>query len=126
MRYLDVLCCGQIPPNPSELLSGYRMSELAEEWKSAYDYIILDMPPIGEVYDAGVVANIVNGYIMTFRVNHSNINEAKSATEKIESVNGTILGIIVNGINPKSNKKYKYYYSYGEKSTAAARENSKK
>ena len=123
---LDVLLCGQIPPNPSELLSGYRMSELAEEWKSAYDYIILDMPPIGEVYDAGVVANIVNGYIMTVRVNHSNINDAKAATERIESVNGTILGVIVNGINPKSNKKYKYYYSYGEKRTSIARENSKK
>ena len=118
---LDLLLCGQIPPNPSELLSGYRMSELAEEWKNTYDYIVLDMPPIGEVYDAGVVANIVNGYIMTVRTNHSNINDVKSATERIESVNGAILGIIVNGINPKSNKKYKYYYSYGEKTTAAAR-----
>lgn len=117
---LDILMCGQIPPNPSELLAGYRMTELASEWKSNYDYIIMDMPPIGEVYDASVVANIVNGYIMTIRVNHSNINDVKAATERIESVNGSILGIIVNGINPKSSKKYKYYYSYGEKNTAKA------
>ena len=117
---LDILLCGQIPPNPSELLAGYRMTELAEEWKSAYDYVILDMPPIGEVYDASVVANVVNGYIVTVRVNHSNINDVRTATERIESVNGAILGIIVNGINPKSSKKYKYYYSYGEKNTVKA------
>ena len=123
---LDILLCGQIPPNPSELLSGYRMSELAEEWKSNYDYIVLDMPPIGEVYDAGVVANIVNGYILTVRVNHSNINDVRAATERIESVNGDILGVIVNGINPKSNRKYKYYYAYGEKSTSAAKAEVKK
>lgn len=123
---LDVLLCGQIPPNPSELLSGYRMSELAEEWRASYDYVVLDMPPIGEVHDAGVVANIVNGYIMTVRVNHSKINDVKTAVDRIESVNGAIFGIILNGINPKSNKKYKYYYSYGEKITAAASGNLKK
>ncbi len=123
---LDILLCGQIPPNPSELLSGYRMSELAEEWKQNYDYIVLDMPPIGEVYDAGVVANIVNGYILTVRVNHSNINDVKTAAERIESVNGGILGIIVNGINLKSNRKYKYYYSYGEKGASAAKSEAKK
>lgn len=123
---LDILLCGQIPPNPSELLAGYRMTELAEEWKSSYDYIIMDMPPVGEVYDASVVSNIVNGYIVTVRVNHSNLNDVKNATERIESVNGTILGIIVNGINPKSSKKYKYYYSYGEKKASAASDASAK
>lgn len=123
---LDILMCGQIPPNPSELLAGYRMTELAEEWKAGYDYIILDMPPVGEVYDASVVANIVNGYIVTVRVNHSNLNDVRAATERIESVNGSILGIIVNGINPKSSKKYRYYYSYGEKNTTKAQADSGK
>ena len=117
---LDILLCGQIPPNPSELLSGYRMSELAEEWKSAYDYIILDMPPIGEVYDAGVVSSIVNGYVITVRVNRSHTNDVKTSLERIESVNGNVLGIILNDINPKLSKKYKHYYAYGESSYANA------
>ena len=109
---LDVLSCGKIPPNPSELLSGYRMAELVEEWKNSYDYIILDMPPIGEVYDAGVVSNIVNGYIVTIRANHSNITNVRTATERLESVSGNVLGLILNDVNMKSGKNYKSYY-YG-------------
>ena len=110
---LDVLSCGKIPPNPSELLSGYRMAELVNEWKSTYDYVILDMPPIGEVYDAGVVSNIVNGYIITVRARHSNLNDVKTAVERVEAVNGSVLGMILNDVNLKTGKNYKsYYYSH--------------
>ena len=108
---LDILLCGAIPPNPSELLSGFRMAELVAEWKQTYDYIVLDMPPIGEVYDAGVVSNIVNGYIVTVRANHSNINNIKTAIDRIESVSGSVLGMILNDVNMKSGKNYKNYYS---------------
>lgn len=116
---LDVLFCGKIPPNPSELLSGYRMKELADEWKAQYDYILLDMPPIGEVTDAGVVSNIVNGYVLTVRCNCSNVKEIRVATERIAAVNGNIMGIVLNDVDPKvsgSGKKhyatyYKHYYS---------------
>lgn len=109
---LDVLLCGKIPPNPSELLSGYRMSELVEEWKNTYDYIVLDMPPIGEVYDAGVVSNLINGYVVTVRANHSNLVNVNTATDRIESVGGNVLGMILNDVNMKSGKNYKYYSSY--------------
>ena len=109
---LDVLSCGKIPPNPSELLSGYRMAELVNEWKNTYDYVILDMPPIGEVYDAGVVSNIVNGYIVTVRARHSNLTDVKTAVERVEAVNGSVLGMILNDVNLKTGKNYKsYYYS---------------
>ena len=107
---LDIIFCGQIPPNPSELLSGYRMQELVEEWKKSYDYILLDMPPIGEVFDAGVVSSLVNGYILAVRCNYSNINDVKGAVSDIESVNGNILGVIVNDLDPKFGGKYKYGY----------------
>ena len=57
----DILFCGKIPPNPSELLSSARMAELAEEWKSKYDYIILDMPPLSDIIDAAVVSTLATG-----------------------------------------------------------------
>ena len=110
---LDIIFGGKIPPNPSELLSGYRMAELIEEWKTKYDYIILDTPPICEVVDAGVLSSVVNGYIVTARCNHSNINGIKAASERINAVEGNIVGIVVNDTNPKRGGKYSKYYSYG-------------
>lgn len=111
---LDVLFCGKIPPNPSELLSGYRMSELAEEWKGKYDYIILDMPPLGEVFDAGVVSSIVNGYVIAVRCNYSDVDIIRESANKVESVNGNVLGFVLNDISPKNGKKYKRYYGMNE------------
>jgi Mrp family chromosome partitioning ATPase len=50
--YLDVILSGPVPPNPSELIMSDGMSELIEELKKTYDYIILDTPPVGLVSDA--------------------------------------------------------------------------
>ena len=43
---LDVLPCGSIPPNPSELLGSERMMQLLELLRSRYDYIVVDLPPV--------------------------------------------------------------------------------
>ncbi len=112
---LDVIFSGKIPPNPSELLSGHRMTELAAEWREKYDYIILDMPPIGEVFDAGVVSTVVDGYVLAVRCNHSDVNDVRESTERIKAVKGNLLGLVVNDIDPKTNKRYKIYYGSYEK-----------
>ena len=87
------------------------MAELSAIWKEKYDYIILDMPPIGEVFDAGVVSPIVNGYVVAVRCKFSDVDGIFEATNKIESVNGKVLGLVFNDINPKAGKKYKHYYA---------------
>lgn len=109
---LDIVFSGKIPPNPSELLSGFRMSELVEEWKKTYDYIILDMPPLTDITDAAVVSTLATGYILTARCNHSNVNDIKIASERIASANGSVMGVVVNDVNPKVSKngKYSAYY----------------
>jgi len=48
----DFIDAGNIPPNPSELLSNQRMTELVTYLKERYEYIIIDTPPIGLVADA--------------------------------------------------------------------------
>lgn len=110
---LDVIFCGKIPPNPSELLSSARMKELADEWRSEYDCVIFDMPPLGDVFDAGVVSSIVDGYVIAARCNISDVDEVREAVGRVESVGGSVLGFVLNDINLKASKKYKHYYTHG-------------
>ncbi|MBR2650772.1 MAG: polysaccharide biosynthesis tyrosine autokinase [Clostridia bacterium] len=123
---LDVIFAGKIPPNPSELLSGYKMADLIKEWKEKYDYVILDTPPIGEVFDAGVLSTLVNGYIVTARCNFSNLNGIKLVAERIGAVDGNLLGVIVNDSDPKNANGGKYYYSNYSRYAKAAEEVSDK
>lgn len=52
---IDILPCGAIPPNPTELLYSGRMKELLDELQTQYDYIFLDCPPVEIVADASIV-----------------------------------------------------------------------
>ena len=107
---MDVIFCGKIPPNPSELLSSARMQQLVANWREKYDYIVLDMPPVCEVADAGVISSMVNGYVITVRCDFSDINEVRSAAAGLEAVNGNIMGFILNDINLKKRGEYKNDY----------------
>lgn len=115
----DIIFCGKIPPNPSDLLSSERMRDLVLEWREKYDYIVLDMPPVCEVADAGVISSMVNGYIITVRCDFSDINEVRAATAGLEAVNGNILGYILNDVNLKSRGEYKNDYHKLYRKTAA-------
>src|SRR5699024_12025657 len=83
--FLDVLSCGPIPPNPSELLASRRMKEVLEHAKTLYDFIILDTPPVLAVTDAKVIANIVEGRLFAIRSGEPNIEEATRGREPNKS-----------------------------------------
>ena len=52
---LDVLPCGPVPPNPSELLHTKRFAQVLEDCKTRYERIILDSPPTSAVTDPAVL-----------------------------------------------------------------------
>lgn len=109
---LDILYAGQIPPNPSELLSHARFGTLVEEWRADYDIVILDTPPICEVADAGIIAQYVSGYILTVRSATSDIRTTRTAIGLLTGVGGRLMGFVLNDVNPKFTEKYQYkgYY----------------
>ena len=48
---LDMILTGSFPPNPAELLGRQEFTELLEQLRTWYDYIIVDTPPVGNVID---------------------------------------------------------------------------
>ena len=49
---LDVLTSGPIPPNASELALNERVDTMIAEAKKAYDFVVIDTPPILLITDA--------------------------------------------------------------------------
>ncbi len=110
----DVIVSGENPPNPMELISSEKMRNTVEDFRKVYDYIVIDLPPIGEVSDALAVADYVDGMLMVVRQNYCNRVALSKAIAQFDFVDAKLLGIVFNCSREESNTygKYKRYYRY--------------
>ena len=102
---------GRTPPNPMELLSSGRMEKMMTQLRGNYDYIILDLPPVGEVSDALVAAKLVDGLLLVVRQNYCDRIALNNAARQFEFVDAKILGVVFNGTED-SEKGYGGRYGY--------------
>ncbi|HLR72328.1 MAG TPA: CpsD/CapB family tyrosine-protein kinase [Pseudogracilibacillus sp.] len=106
---LDILSCGPIPPNPSELLASKRMQDVLENAKQLYDFIIFDTPPALAVTDAKILANIVDGSLIVYRSGVTEMEEAERTADLMKDSKARLLGAVLND-RSKENSNYYYYY----------------
>jgi len=114
---LDIITAGPTPPNPSELIMSSAFYELLEHFKSEYDYIILDTPPIGLVADGLDIMKYADILLYVVRQNVSlknslNVINELHATEKNRSI-----GLVFNDVRYDSVFGYgygSYGYGYGQ------------
>ena len=129
-RAFHAISSGRTPPNPMELLSSVRMERMVNKLRENYDYIILDLPPVGEVGDALAAAKLTNGMLIVVRQNYCDRIVLNSAIRQFEFVDAKILGIVLNCASETGvgyGKYYKKYYkkSYGKYYAAAGRDSKK-
>ncbi|AXY25293.1 exopolysaccharide biosynthesis protein [Suicoccus acidiformans] len=110
---LYLLPSGPIPPNPSELLSSGRMTEVMHELKHYFDIIIYDVPPLTAVTDAQIMANKVDGTVLVVRADYVHKSEVRKSVELLNNVNANIIGYVMNGVARKDGVGYGYGYGYG-------------
>ena len=111
----DIIAAGSLPKNPSELLNSERMSKFLELLSKSYDYIMIDLPPIGAVIDAVSVAQALDGMLVVVRENACPRGLLAECMQQLSYGNVNILGFVVNGAMEGSSKKYQYgrYGNYG-------------
>lgn len=117
---LKVIPSGGTPPTPSELLGSRKMKEILDAVSSETDTIVLDTPPVLSVTDAAVLSSIADGVLLVVKMGSTKQSALLQAIEQLQQVNARILGVVVNGINPKKshyyyrNYAYYQYYYYGD------------
>jgi succinoglycan biosynthesis transport protein ExoP len=110
---LDIIPCGPIPPNPSELLGSKKMRNLLRVLGKKYKRIIIDSPPIAAVTDAVVLSNISDGVILVIRADQSTKDMVKNGLNQLKSLEVRVLGAVLNAVDiEKGGYYYKNYYSY--------------
>jgi capsular exopolysaccharide synthesis family protein len=68
---VDLIGCGSIPENPSELLANDTLFEIIEKLKETHDYLIIDTAPVGLVSDSFMLSEISDLTIFMVRCNYT-------------------------------------------------------
>jgi tyrosine-protein kinase len=118
-RGVDVLVCGTLPPNPSELLSSRQMRDLVERLRSDYDVVILDGPPLAPVADGAVLASLADGALLLCRYGRTVRAHLDQAHEALAAVGARVLGVVLT-MAPESSRGQDYD-AYESGPAAAAR-----
>jgi capsular exopolysaccharide synthesis family protein len=108
---LDFISGGPVPPNPSELLIGRRMTEFMNEAKSKYDFVIIDTPPLAVVTDAFVLSTYADHILFLVRQNYTPKELLKTAEDFYAAGKLKKISIVLNDIY-KSGPGYGYGYGY--------------
>lgn len=108
---LYVITAGINPPNPSELLTSQKMSDLIKALENTADIVIFDGTPSTIVTDALILSRNIGSTLIVTSHKQTKMEDLKQIKKNIENVGGKIAGVVVNKI-PRSQKVYGggYYY----------------
>ena len=126
---LDVIPCGPIPPNPSEILGSARMANLIGLLRKQYAHILIDSPPSTAVTDALVLSKSVDGVVLVIRAGDTARELARNGVEGFDGVGAHILGAVLNAVDIGRDKYYYYqyyHYYYGEEGEKTKKSRRKK
>ena len=119
---VDILPCGKLPPNPTELLYTPRFAQLMERAREEYDYVFIDCPPVEIVADAAIINRYVDLTLFVVRAKMLERAFLPEIDQWYTDKKYTNLAILLNGTDATSDHygyhkygyhKYGYhYYSY--------------
>lgn len=107
---LSVITCGTIPPNPMELISSKRFTNLLNSLKERFTHIVIDSPPTLPVSDSCVLAKMVDATIVAVKAEETKISMAKETITRLTKVNATITGVVLTQASPQKMSYYGEHY----------------
>lgn len=107
---LSFITSGPIPPNPAELILSDKLTQIVEQMKEEYDYIIFDTPPLGLVTDGLDIIKRVDYPIYVFRADYSSKSFIGNLDRLVEENKVTNLSVVLNDVGRGVSG---YYYGYG-------------
>jgi polysaccharide biosynthesis transport protein len=105
---LLLLASGELPPNPSELLSSNRASQVFATLQKEASVVLVDCPPVLPVTDAAALSSRMDATLLVATVGTTAKHDVERSLELLRQVNAPLLGMVLNGTTAESGYGYVY------------------
>jgi capsular exopolysaccharide synthesis family protein len=106
-----LLSAGKTAQHPTELLQSDAMPGLMRSLRQAFDWVIVDSPPVQPLSDALLLRQRTDATLLVVRSGCTRGPEVDEAVELLGKKN--ILGMVLNGVEGLERAYSNYYGSYG-------------
>lgn len=111
---LFMFFCENAAGNQLRLLTGDTMRQMLQQLR-AFDYVIIDTPPMGLFADTHALADLVDATLMVVRQDYTSAWDLNEAADVLKAADSEFLGCVLNGMSGESLAGYGY--GYGETKT---------
>jgi polysaccharide biosynthesis transport protein len=105
------------PSNSSDILNSPAVKDMLKTAKSAYDYVLVDLPPILPVVDVKAVAHLFDAFVLVVEWGSTSTDEILKAVAASPILSERLLGAVLNKADEAvmrrfegySDRRYTYY-----------------
>lgn len=109
---LKILTSGPISPSPLALIRSEVYDRTLRELCDAFDFVLMDSPPLLGVVDAAVLAPKTDLTVVVLAEGEVDRSEGAQLKHALNQVNATIAGVVINKSKSRPEAYYYYYHRY--------------
>ena len=106
-EHLSVLTAGRPDSDPMGVLASERMQRVLGDAAAAFDWVIIDTPPVALLSDAHLLATLVDTVVLVVRAGVTPFEAIQTATVAVGR--DRIMGVVLNAAQSASRNSYRYY-----------------
>ena len=107
---VSLVPAGPLPPSPSALLDSTRGRKAVQDLMRLGDSVVIDCPPLSVGADASVISGWADGVLVVVDLAHSTDRSVREAIRQLNTVQASILGLLLNRDPSMEASSYSYYY----------------
>lgn len=109
---LFVLTSGEPPADPTTLLASQQMQALMARFRTVFDLVIYDTPPLLGFADGKLLAAHVDGVVLVVGLGKTRRSTLKQALDSLAISHAPVLGVVANGVKGGADSSYEGYDRY--------------